>query len=245
MLTRSSSTVKLSPALPPPERMTSAAPDAIDLLVDVDRRVLAGLVDLVGHRRRVVAALGPPEERAALLAVVGSLGVDEPAFRTVDGHRQAFSSSGSCGTLPSRMSVSCWTSAPVSADSPSSRSNLEPVDELSAKDVDLAVQHTAAVGNLVLVLGELRDQVLELLIAHVAHVGERLVVVGAHQTSSLAGAGGCPNSVAEPIIGPICKLQLELDGCTAACGHGAAGRADVDEGRRDGHRDAHARSPRG
>src|SRR3954452_12733296 len=46
----------------------------IDLLVDVHGRVLTGLVDFVGHGRRIVPALGSPEEGTALLAVIRSLG---------------------------------------------------------------------------------------------------------------------------------------------------------------------------
>src|SRR5215208_2033953 len=54
----------------------------VDLLLDVDRLVLAGLADLVGHRRGVVA-LRARQVRAALLAVVGSLRIDEAALRAM------------------------------------------------------------------------------------------------------------------------------------------------------------------
>src|ERR671918_894520 len=64
----------------------------LDHLVDVNRLVFAGLVDLVGHRGRLLLALSPCEVGTALLTVVGALGVDEPALRAVHGHRYRASS---------------------------------------------------------------------------------------------------------------------------------------------------------
>src|SRR5512133_3567804 len=67
-----------------------------DDLLDVDRHELAGLVDAVGRRRRLAAGplLARAEERPALLAVVGSVGVDEAALRAVERHRPRYSASG-------------------------------------------------------------------------------------------------------------------------------------------------------
>src|SRR5436190_16712724 len=54
-------------------------------LLEIDGLVLAGLVDAVAHRRRLLlGALRSTEIGAALLAVVRALGVDEAALRTVD-----------------------------------------------------------------------------------------------------------------------------------------------------------------
>ncbi len=61
---------------------------ALHHLVDVDLVHLARLVDRVGHRRRLVLSLGTGEIGAALLAVVGPLGVDEAALGAMDRHRR-------------------------------------------------------------------------------------------------------------------------------------------------------------
>src|SRR5262249_42014273 len=50
----------------------------------------------------------------------------------------------------------------------------EPVDELSAEDVDLPVQDPAPVGDLHLLVGELFDQILQLLVAQRAEIGKRV-----------------------------------------------------------------------
>ena len=77
----SPSSGNVSPALPPPERTTSAVPSI------ADRRAGSVLVrDLLrreGHRR-VPAGSSLDEQRAALRAVVGALGVLEAALRAVD-----------------------------------------------------------------------------------------------------------------------------------------------------------------
>ena len=48
----------------------------------------------------------------------------------------------------------------------------QPVDQLGAQDVDLAVQDAPAVGDLQLLLAELVDQLLELSIVELTEVGE-------------------------------------------------------------------------
>ena len=47
---------------------------------------------------------------------------------------------------------------------------LEAVDQLGPQDVDLAVEQSAPVGDLALLVGQLVDQLLELLVAHRADV---------------------------------------------------------------------------
>ena len=51
----------------------------------------------------------------------------------------------------------------------------EAVHELSTEDVDLPVQDAAAVGDLLLLLGVLLDELLQLLVAESAEVGEAVV----------------------------------------------------------------------
>src|SRR5919202_2821113 len=53
----------------------------------------------------------------------------------------------------------------------------QPVDQLGAQDVDLAVEYPAAVGDVELLLGQLLDQVLELLVGERAEIRERLHAV--------------------------------------------------------------------
>src|SRR3954447_1469712 len=107
------------------------SPRLVDLFVDVHRLVLAGLVDPVGHRRGFFSPLWTAEVRTALLAVVGALGVDEPALGAVNGHasgpsrRSRQSSSSPAGsTLPRRMSVRVCTSLPEISEPPASRLDL-------------------------------------------------------------------------------------------------------------------------
>ena len=89
MLMRSPSTGKLSPTRPPPARITSAGPWAVTSS-ELDRHQLARLVDPVGGRDRLPArparALGARQQRAAALAVVGALDVDEAALGAVQSH---------------------------------------------------------------------------------------------------------------------------------------------------------------
>src|SRR5205807_168308 len=95
----------------------------------VERLDVAGVVELPGGGGVIGVAAHVPEEGTALLAVVRALAVDEPAFRAVHRARtrgsQAYSPSlgapSSGVVLPARMSVSCWTSAPLITASPCSR----------------------------------------------------------------------------------------------------------------------------
>ena len=50
------------------------------------------------------------------------------------------------------------------------------VDQLSAKNVDLAVEDAAAVGDFLLFLGELLDEVLQLLVRERSEVWEGVLV---------------------------------------------------------------------
>src|ERR687897_466147 len=52
----------------------------------------------------------------------------------------------------------------------------QPVDELSAQDVDLAVQDATPVRDLLLLLGEILDQVLQLLIGERSQIRESVHV---------------------------------------------------------------------
>src|ERR1044071_6917758 len=54
------------------------------------------------------------------------------------------------------------------------RRRPEAVHQLSAEDVDLAVQDATAVGDVDLLLGELLDEILELLVRERAEIGERV-----------------------------------------------------------------------
>ena len=80
--------------------------------------------------------------------------------------------------------MSCSTSAPVIAALAGLPLHLQPIDELGAEDVDLAVEDAAAIGHLALLVSELSDQRLELLIAHRADVRKRFVVIGGHSSSN-------------------------------------------------------------
>src|SRR5437763_5912571 len=95
----------------------------------VERLDVAGVVELPRGGGVVGLRLDVPEKCAALLAVVRPLAVDEPAFGAVH-----VASPGICPervyspslapsgmALPARMSVSCWTSAPLLTASPCSR----------------------------------------------------------------------------------------------------------------------------
>ena len=74
--------------------------------------------------------------------------------------------------LPARMSVSCWTSAPLIDGLALLVLLAQPVDQLRAQDVDLAVQDAPPVGDLLLLLGELLDQVLQLLVGEGSEIRE-------------------------------------------------------------------------
>src|SRR5919201_4887200 len=49
---------------------------------------------------------------------------------------------------------------------------LEPRDELCAQDVDLPVQQSPLVGDLVLLAGQVVDQLLQVLVAEACEIGE-------------------------------------------------------------------------
>src|SRR4051794_4603928 len=103
-----------------------------DDLIELDGHELARLVDPVGRRGRLGAAgpmaggrLGVADEGATALAVVGPVGVAEPALRAMTGHDDALLSSyspagSSPAARPARMSVRRCTSAPVMTSSPPS-----------------------------------------------------------------------------------------------------------------------------
>src|SRR5207342_58843 len=150
---------------------------ALDRLVDVDRLQLPRVVDRVGHRRRFVALTaavgGPAQVGAALLAVVGALGVDETAFGTVDGHRALPLCGGLVlGALRLAGEDLGQLRDVVAGDQRVTALALlaQAVDQLRAEDVDLAVQDAALVGDLVLFLRELVDQALQLFVAERAQI---------------------------------------------------------------------------
>ena len=107
--------------------------------------------------------------------------------------------------------MSCWTSAPVIVGSPASRFDLQPVDELGAQDVDLAVQQAAPVGDLALLVGQLLDQVLELLVAHRPEVREMCLRTGCSSRSRTALAGADPP--AGRLYGHDANVKLSLSVC--------------------------------
>src|SRR3954471_11145255 len=81
------------------------------------------------------------------------------------------------------------------------------VDELGAKDVDLAVQDAALVGDLLFLLSQLLDQVLELLVGERAEVRE-----GVQCSQSFRGEAG------QASIERAVKLSLRLSSPRAADG---------------------------
>jgi hypothetical protein len=93
------------------------------------------------------------------------------------------------------MSVSWATSSPEKSDSPCSQ------------DVDLAVQDAPLVGDLVLLLGELVDQLLQLLVAEGTKIGKGVL----HLAPWVAGSR--PSWAAAPIIGAHApNVQLKVEG---------------------------------
>ncbi len=76
------------------------------------------------------------------------------------------------------------------------------VDELRAKDVDLAVQDAPLVGDLGLLLGELADDIFEFDIRQRAKVGERLVhgALLSRLAPSCAGFADTPATPARPPV---------------------------------------------
>src|SRR5919202_2221268 len=145
----------------------------------VDRPQLAGLlVDDVGGRRDVVARrLVRPLEGAALGAVVRRLTDDEAAFGAVTRHAQTTAEAAELELVAARRAAGEDVREPLHVGA---RDDLltalvllaQPVDQLGAEDVDLAVQDAAAVGHLLLLVRELLDEVLELLVRERPQVGE-------------------------------------------------------------------------
>src|SRR4051794_37169007 len=154
-------------ALPRP---TAAGPDherrarLFDDLIDVDRLHLAGLVDRVGHRGRLVASLRAAQVGAALLAVVSPFRVGKAALWAVDSHclngpalgsRLVFRRWGlfDVGDLvlggPARLAGEDLRQLAnvVAGDQRVAALTLvtQAVDELGSQDVDLAVQDPAPV----------------------------------------------------------------------------------------------------
>src|SRR5439155_77350 len=86
-----------------PRMAASGADDERPLLgggLRVERPDVAGVVELPGGRRVIRLRLHVPQERAALLAVVRPLAVDEPALGTV--HYSSSASAPSGVLLPAR-----------------------------------------------------------------------------------------------------------------------------------------------
>ena len=159
IVVRSRSSGKCSPARPPPERTTSAG------LPSRARREVRLLLERVRAERHRLVHRPPRQQRAAAGAVVGRLRVLEAALGAVDvtharRRRRALCRRGSRSAVRRR-------------PAPSSPSPLllEPRDELGVQDVDLAVQDSALVRDLVLLGLELVDQLLQVAIGIVARSG--------------------------------------------------------------------------
>src|SRR4051794_24008484 len=81
----------------------------------------------------------------------------------------------------------------------------QPVDELGAQDVDLAVEDAPAIGHLLLLVRELLDEVLELLVGERTEIGE-----GVHLKAS-------PLLRATRRNGKHSVHQAQLEPCARAC----------------------------
>src|SRR3954447_12884676 len=160
-------------------------------VADVDRHELAGLVDAVRRGGRLALRAGGLLTRraqvgAAARAVVRALGVDEAALRAVERHLGV----PLLGLLrvagrPAREDVGELLDIVARDDLLAALMLLaQPVHELRAQDVDLAVEDAALVGDVDFLLLELLDQVLELLVGERAEIGER-VHAGEHTSGSV------------------------------------------------------------
>ncbi len=142
-------------------------------VADVDRPQLPSLlVDDVGRGRHVLALglLLGTEVRAALGAVVRPFADDEPALWAVPRHEALGLVAARCPagedvgeTLHVRSGDHVLTALVLLA---------QPVHELGAEDVDLAVQDPPAIRHLLLLVRELLDEIFELLIGQRAKVRE-------------------------------------------------------------------------
>src|SRR3954447_4477263 len=162
-----------------------------DDVADVDRHELAGLVDAVRRGGRLALRAGGlltrgAEVGAAARAVVRALGVDEAALRVMERHLGV----PLLGLLrvagrPAREDVGELLDVVARDDFLAALMLLaQPVHELRAQDVDLAVEDAALVGDVDFLLRELLDQVLELLVGERAEIGER-VHAGEHTSGSV------------------------------------------------------------
>src|SRR5271166_170455 len=184
-------------------------------LVELHRHELAGLIDPVGGRHRLAAALGARQQRAAALTVVGSLAVDEAALGAVQGHDRGPLPRSPVEDVARRRALasprSLWTGWPASVSLAAGLGRAlredvrelldvlpgdhylsalvlvaQAVDELGTQDVDLAVQNAPPVGDLGLLLGQLADDIFEFEIRQRTKVGERVVHRGLFSSRGLA-----------------------------------------------------------
>ena len=65
----------------------------------------------------------------------------------------------------------------------------QPVDQLGAEDVDLAVQDAPPVGDLVLLFGQVVDQVLQLLVAERTEIGKGVLHLAPSSCDRFASVG--------------------------------------------------------
>ena len=159
---RSAEGKKLSPALPPPERTTSAGP-LPRRSCSAAARLVGVLLRRVGHR--LLARLALVEHRAAAGAEVRGLRILEPALRAIDvAHTPSFGG----GRAARREDVGEPLDVDVGDALP-----LQPRGALGPQDVDSALEQPAAVGDLVLLVLELVDQRLEVVVGQGAEIGQR------------------------------------------------------------------------
>src|SRR4051794_38922857 len=160
-----------------------------DHVADVDRHQLAGLVDAVRRGgglalRRLLTRRA--QVGAAARAVVRALGVDEAALRAVERHLAVpllglLRVAGRAAREDVRQLLDV-----VARDDLLAPLVLlaQPVDELGAQDVDLAVEDATLIGDVDFLFRELLDEILELLVGERAEVGEG-VHAGEHTSESV------------------------------------------------------------
>ena len=177
---RAPSSAKVSPARPPPERTTSAGPRRRARRASARRSLATSSAR--DDQGRVVRSSSGDEQRAAARAVVRGLRVLEAALGAVDVALICVQSGRAA--LPARISVE-----PVEVDLRRARPPpllLEPRDELRAQDVDLAVQHPAAVRDVVLLRLELAIRFFELGVGEVARSGSASTAVPSRRDGAAA-----------------------------------------------------------